>query len=124
MRAAATPAAKAATVPPRGTTTAARPKESKPAQQPKQQPKPAAPRPTTRVPEKKLVDTRKAGNVNLARYDEHLENLAPERANKMQSGKQKIQSRGNHRKGGNFGNKRRQEEKAHRKNVRKRPPSP
>ena len=86
------------------------PKESKPAQQPKQQPKPAAPRPTTRVPEKKLVDTRKAGNVNLARYDEHLENLAPERANKMQSGKQKIQSRGNHRKGGNFGNKRRQEE--------------
>ncbi len=67
-------------------------------------------RPTTRVPEKKLVDTRKAGNVNLARYDEHLETLAPERANKMQSGKQKIQSRGNHRKGANFGNKRRQEE--------------
>ena len=75
-----------------------------------QQAKQAANRPTTRVPEKKLVDTRKAGNVNLARYDEHLENLAPERANKMQSGKQKIQSRGNHRKGGNFGNKRRQEE--------------
>ena len=67
-------------------------------------------RPTTRVPEKKLVDTRKAGNVNLARYDEHLETLAPERASKMQSGKQKIQSRGNQRKGGNFGNKRRQEE--------------
>ena len=75
-----------------------------------QQAKQAANRPTTRVPEKKLVDTRKAGNVNLARYDEHLENLAPERANKMQSGKQKIQSRGNHRKGGNFGNKRRPEE--------------
>ena len=75
-----------------------------------QQAKQAANRPTTRVPEKKLVDTRKAGNVNLARYDEHLENLAPERANKMQSGKQKIQSRGNHRKGGNFGNQRRQEE--------------
>ena len=75
-----------------------------------QQAKQAANRPTTRVPEKKLVDTRKAGNVNLARYDEHLENLAPERANKMQSGKQKIQSCGNHRKGGNFGNKRRQEE--------------
>lgn len=67
-------------------------------------------RPTTRVPEKKLVDTRKAGNVNLARYDEHLETLAPERANKMQSGKQKIQSKGAHRKGANFGNKRRQEE--------------
>ena len=67
-------------------------------------------RPTTRVPEKKLVDTRKAGNVNLARYDEHLETLAPERANKMQSGKQKIQSKGAHRKGAGFGNKRRQEE--------------
>ena len=75
--------------------------------QPAQQP---VSRPTTRVPEKKLVDTRKAGNVNLARYDEHLETLAPERASKMQSGKQKIQSRGNQRKGGNFGNKRRQEE--------------
>ncbi len=79
-----------------------------------QQSKPAAQaapaRPTTRVPEKKLVDTRKAGNVNLARYDEHLETLAPERANKMQSGKQKIQSKGAHRKGANFGNKRRQEE--------------
>ena len=75
-----------------------------------QQAKQAANRPTTRVPEKKLVDTRKAGNVNLARYDEHLENLAPERANKMQSGKQKIQSRGNHRKGGFQGSKRRQEE--------------
>ena len=75
-----------------------------------QQAKQAANRPTTRVPEKKLVDTRKAGNVNLARYDEHLENLAPERANKMQSGKQKIQSRGNQRKGGFQGNKRRQEE--------------
>ena len=75
--------------------------------QPAQQP---VNRPTTRVPEKKLVDTRKAGNVNLARYDEHLETLAPERASKMQSGKQKIQSRGNQRKGAGFGNKRRQEE--------------
>ena len=75
-----------------------------------QQAQQPANRPTSRVPEKKLVDTRKAGNVNLARYDEHLENLAPERANKMQSGKQKIQSRNNHRKGATFGNKRRQEE--------------
>ena len=78
--------------------------------QPTQQAQQPVNRPTTRVPEKKLVDTRKAGNVNLARYDEHLETLAPERASKMQSGKQKIQSRGNQRKGGNFGNKRRQEE--------------
>ena len=67
-------------------------------------------KPTTRVPEKKLVDTRKGGAVNLDKYDEHLENLAPERANKMQSGKQKIQSKGNQRKNANFGNKRKQEE--------------
>ena len=64
----------------------------------------------SRVPEKKIVDTRKGGNVNLDKYDEHLETLAPERANRMQSGKQKIQSRNNHRKGAPFGNKRRQEE--------------
>ncbi|MBQ9853083.1 MAG: translation initiation factor IF-2 [Ruminiclostridium sp.] len=67
-------------------------------------------KPTTRVPEKKLVDTRKGGAVNLDKYDEHLETLAPERANKMQSGKQKIQSKGNQRKNANFGNKRKQEE--------------
>ena len=67
-------------------------------------------KPTTRVPEKKLVDTRKGGDVNLDKYDEKLEKLAPERANRMQSGKQKIQNRGNQRRGGNFGNKRRQEE--------------
>ena len=74
---------------------------------------PAAPQPqqpTTRVPEKKLVDTRKGGAVNLDKYDEHLENLAPERANKMQSGKQKIQSKGSQRKNAGFGNKRKQEE--------------
>ena len=62
------------------------------------------------MPEKKLVDTRKGGDVNLDKYDEKLEKLAPERANRMQSGKQKIQNRGNQRRGGNFGNKRRQEE--------------
>ena len=75
-----------------------------------QAPKTELNRPTTRVPEKKLVDTRKGGTVNLDKYDEHLENLAPERANKMQSGKQKIQSRSSQRKGANFGNKRKQEE--------------
>ena len=62
----------------------------------------------TKVPEKKIVDTRKAGNVNLDRYDEHLENLAPERAQNMQTGKQKFQKKGNPAK--NFGSKRRQEE--------------
>lgn len=63
----------------------------------------------SRIPEKKIVDTRKAGNVNLERYDERLENLAPDRADKMQVGKQKIQNRNNQRKPV-FGNKRKQEE--------------
>ena len=78
--------------------------------------KPAAPqqplnRPTTRVPEKKIVDTRKGGNVNLAKYDEKLETIASSKTTQMQAGKQKFQSRNNQRRGGGFqGNKRRQEE--------------
>ncbi len=73
--------------------------------------KPAASNSAThsRVPEKKIVDTRKASNVNLDRYDERLEKLAPQRADKMQTGKQKFNNRNNQKKG-NFGNKRKQEE--------------
>jgi translation initiation factor IF-2 len=81
------------------------------------QKKPAAPRPATRVPEKKVVDTRKAGDVNLAKYDQRLEDLAPDKANRMQSqsGKQKFQGRNAQRQrggkqAGSFGSKRRQEE--------------
>jgi len=65
---------------------------------------------TTKVPEKKVVDTRKGGGVNLEKYDQRLEDLAPEKANRMQTGKQKVQGKGQ-RKGNAFqGNKRRQEE--------------
>ena len=82
-------------------------------QQSQQQPKAEEPKANaTRVPAKKLVDTRKAGNVNLDKYDERLENMAPERANKMQGGKQKVQS-GKQRRGANCGNKRKQEEQRH-----------
>ena len=65
-----------------------------------------------RVPEKKIVDTRKGGDVNLEKYDERLEQLAPEKADRMKAGKQKIQGRGGNQRRGNFqgGNKRRQEE--------------
>jgi len=66
--------------------------------------------PSTRVPEKKIVDTRTAVNVNMDKFDERLDTLAPEKANKMQAGKQKFQSRNNQRRGGFMGNKRRQEE--------------
>jgi len=77
-------------------------------------PKPvsAAPaRPMSRVPEKKVVDTRKSGNVNLAKYDEKLENIAAGRgASQLQGGKQKFQGR-NQRRGNQFqGSKRRAEE--------------
>ena len=76
------------------------------AQQPQQQDN----RPATRVPEKKVVDTRKSGNVNLEKYDQRLEDLAAGKTKQMQAGKQKFQGR-NQRKGGfQGGNKRRQEE--------------
>ena len=65
--------------------------------------------PVSRTPEKKVVDTRKGGNVNLEKYDQRLEDLAPEKADRMQTGKQKFQNRGNKGKQ-NFGNKRKQEE--------------
>ena len=64
----------------------------------------------SRVPEKKIVDTRKGGNVNLEKYDERLENLAAGRTSQMQGGKQKFQGRSNNRKGGFQGSKRRAEE--------------
>ena len=82
------------------------------AQQPQGKPQPAqqpANRPATRVPEKKVVDTRKGGQVNLEKYDERLENLAAGKTKQMQAGKQKFQGR-NQRKGGFQGSKRRQEE--------------
>ncbi len=81
-------------------------------QQPQSKPQPAqqpANRPATRVPEKKVVDTRKGGQVNLEKYDERLENLAAGKTKQMQAGKQKFQGR-NQRKGGFQGSKRRQEE--------------
>ncbi len=65
----------------------------------------------TKVPQKKVVDTRKQNSsVNLERYDQRLEDLAPESANKMKQGKEKIRQGGKTRQQGNFGNKRRQEE--------------
>ena len=80
------------------------------AEQPKTQPVQQPSRPTTRVPEKKVVDTRKSGNVNLEKYDQRLEDLAAGKTKQMQAGKQKFQGR-NQRKGGfQGGNKRRQEE--------------
>ena len=80
-----------------------------------QQPQQSAPvqqaAPTTRVPQKKIVDTRKGGDVNLAKYDERLEDLGGARGERMQQrggGKEKF--RNNQRKGAPLTNKRRQDE--------------
>ena len=66
--------------------------------------------PISRTPAKKVVDTRKGGQVNLEKYDQRLEDLAPDKANRMQTGKQKFQNRNSRNRNQNFGNKRRQEE--------------
>jgi translation initiation factor IF-2 len=77
---------------------------------------PVAGQPASRVPKKKIVDTRQAANVNLARYDERLEQMAPDKARRMQpasQGKQKIRTNNNTNvrgRGMTFSNKRRQDE--------------
>ncbi|MDR3730047.1 MAG: translation initiation factor IF-2 [Oscillospiraceae bacterium] len=77
--------------------------------------KPASPvlqHPTTRIPQKKVVDTRKGGDVNLAKYDQRLEELAPERAARMQQrgGKEKFRNNNQRGRNGFQSNKRRQDE--------------
>ena len=76
-------------------------------------PQPVVSHPTTRVPQKKIVDTRKGGDVNLAKYDERLETLGGERSDRMQrqqrGGKEKIRSN-SQRRGMPMSNKRRQDE--------------
>ncbi len=66
--------------------------------------------PVSRTPAKKVVDTRKGGQVNLEKYDQRLEDLAPDKASRMQTGKQKFQNRNSRNRNQNFGSKRRQEE--------------
>ena len=76
--------------------------------------KPAAQQPVSRVPQRKIVDTRKGGDVNLAKYDERLEDLGGERGARMQrqqrSGKEKFRTNNQRRGGMTFSNKRKQDE--------------
>ena len=83
--------------------------------QPQQQAKQPVQQPVSRVPQKKIVDTRKGGDVNLEKYDQRLEELGGERAARMErrggGGKEKIHSQNRQRTGGPaFSNKRRQDE--------------
>ncbi len=84
-------------------------------QPPAEQKQPAQQQPSSRVPQKKVVNTRKNVNVNLDRYDSRLDDLTPERAERMQQGKQKISSRRQQQqKQGKQSAKRRQEEQQQR----------
>ncbi len=79
----------------------------------RQQAVPGQQRPASRVPQKKIVDTRKGGDVNLAKYDERLETLGGQRGERMQQqrgGKEKFRSSGQRRGGMTFSSKRRQDE--------------
>ena len=88
-------------------------KEKAPAQP--QKGEQAAAKPTSRVPQKKVVNTRSSVDVNLDRYDAHLDELTPDRVEKMEHGKQKINSRRNQQqRSGKQSAKRRQEEQAQR----------
>ena len=67
----------------------------------------------SRVPQKKVVNTRSSVDVNLDRYDAHLDELTPDSVEKMQHGKQKINSkRSQQQRSGKQSAKRRQEEQA------------
>ena len=79
---------------------------AKPAEQPKQ--------PMSRVPQRQVVDTRKATNVNLDKYDEKLQDMADARSSgkrdqQAPQGKEKFRNK--QRRDNNFSsNKRKQEE--------------
>ena len=92
-----------------------KPQAAKPAQSAPQQPakqNPVVPQPTSRVPQKKIVDTRKGGDVNLAKYDQRLEELGGQRGDRMaqRGGKEKIRSGGQRKGNQPFSNKRRGDE--------------
>ena len=82
--------------------------------------------PSSKIPQKKIVDTRKSTAINLDRYDERLEKLAPERAQNIKTGKEKFRNSNQRRNSGNYGNKRRQEEQEKlrrlQKEITKKPP--
>ena len=74
----------------------------------KAEPKAFVPR---QIPQKRVIDTSGA-TINIAKYDERLDNLVPERAENMKRGKEKFTKRGQHRQQTMAsGAKRRQEER-------------
>ena len=85
------------------------PKPQAGGQQPKQNAKPAEEQKSSKAPRRTVVDTR-TSSVDLSKYDERIDQLVPEKANKMAQpqGKQKIKRQADRR--GYMSNKKRQEE--------------
>ena len=79
-----------------------KPKETKEATEAAPSSPAAGSAPKSRVPEKKIVDTRKGGNVNLDKYDERLESFTDQRQ-QDRGGKQKFQGRNAQRQRGRLG---------------------
>ena len=76
-----------------------------------EQKKPDKPYTPRQAPQKRVVDTSGA-TINIAKYDERLDNLVPERAENMKRGKEKFTRRGQQRQQTMAsGAKRRQEER-------------
>ena len=85
----------------------------------KQDARPAQPsqQPASRVPKTKVVDTSKATNLNLAKYDEKLQDMADARSRgrrdqQQTQGKEKFRNRG--RRDNNFNSSKRKQEEADR----------
>ena len=96
------------------------PKEAADGKKPDAAPAPVKTQSVSRVPEKKIVDTRKAVNVNLDKYDEKLQDMADRsggggRRAEQSGNKEKVRNAGknkNRQGAPSFSNKRKQEEAA------------
>ena len=94
---------------------AAKPAEKKPEGKGESRSAKQETKPVSRVPQTKVVDTRKATAVNLDKYDEKLQDMAEgrtgggRRAQQQTQGKEKFRNGGKRRDNG-FSNKRKQEE--------------
>ena len=80
--------------------------------------------PMSRVPKTKVVDTSKATNINLAKYDEKLQDMADSRTGggrrdqQQTQGKEKFRNSKQRRDGNFVSNKRKQEEADHLRRLR------
>ena len=100
------PAAAEEPAPAQAAEPAAQAAEAQPAKEQPAEPKKEPPKP--KKPERRYVDTRNS-NVDMSKYDEHVDEMVPEKAANAGSGKQKIKKAAD-KKPANFSQKRRMEE--------------